>query len=83
MPSPKYPLSVDTLGKLIDTRHHLQPHCDDCGEGLCVNMEKLAARIGAISTTSAAAFPCAARYAAATTYQLGSAQRRQPGARPR
>jgi hypothetical protein len=43
---PKYPLTVDTLGVLIDARHHLQPHCDDCGEGLSVNMQRLASKIG-------------------------------------
>jgi hypothetical protein len=30
----QYPLAVDTLGKLIDVGHHLQPHCDDCNNGL-------------------------------------------------
>lgn len=41
-----YPLTVDTLGKLIDVGHHLQPHCDDCGNGLRVDMDRLAAKVG-------------------------------------
>lgn len=41
-----YPLTVDTLGKLIDVGHHLQPQCADCGSGLRVDMEKLAAKAG-------------------------------------
>ena len=40
-----YPLTVDTVGKLIDAGHHLQASCEDCG-GLSVNMELLAAKIG-------------------------------------
>jgi hypothetical protein len=46
MPEPKYPLTVDTLGKLIDGGWHLQPHCENCGEGLSLDMEKLAATVG-------------------------------------
>ena len=37
--------AVDTLGKLIYVGQHLQPHCDDCGNGLRVDMDKLAAKV--------------------------------------
>jgi hypothetical protein len=30
----KYPLTIDTLGKLIEANHHLQPSCDDFSDGL-------------------------------------------------
>jgi hypothetical protein len=46
MVEPTYPLIVDTLGKLIDVGQHVQPHCDDCGNGLGVNMGRLAAKVG-------------------------------------
>jgi hypothetical protein len=46
MPGPQHPLTVDTLGKLIDAGQHLQASCEDCGGGLRVDMNRLAAKVG-------------------------------------